>query len=182
MPAPPRFRFRSLIVAVLAMVVIAGCTTDDDDAPDATVTTAPELPTAAASPTSNTTSLVSGQGISDGICLAVIPDGWVDDGTGRGTISGGGRFVLFGGRVATDAAWQAAVDAVATPAAGRDVATVEESADHVFVTYGDNRGFEYRKRFGDRYCDLNVTGVRPFTDEEMAVWPSIIQTLEPVTR
>jgi hypothetical protein len=176
-----RGRWLNGVMAVLFAFTVAGCSTDDDEGEEPTQTAAPTA-TVQPSATAGSQGLVSGQAISDGICLAVIPDGWVDDGTGRGSTNGGGRFVLFGGSVASDAAWQAAVNVVATPTANRSIASLEQTADSIHVTFADGRGFEYRQRFGNRYCDLTVTRSTPFTPEEQAVWPAIIDTLAPVTQ
>jgi hypothetical protein len=181
-----QWRFWSVIVALIAVLGTAGCTTEDDEGDEPTPTAGASA-TSAADPTATSASTetagaqtqINGQAISDGVCLAVIPDGWVDDGTGRGTTSDGGRFVLFGGRVLNDAAWQSAVNAVATPSAGRAVASDERTADMIHVVYADDRGFEYRKRFGNRYCDLSVTSSRPISAEAQAIWPAILETLEP---
>jgi hypothetical protein len=190
MRIPMRYgRLWGVLITLCLVLTVAGCTTEDDEAdeptqgPAATETTSPIPPTATVAATSTIGSLsqVNGQAISDGVCLAIIPEGWVDDGTGRGTTSGNGRFSLFGGNVANDAAWQSAVNAVATPRAGRSIASDERTADTIHVVYADGRGFEYRKRFGSRYCDLTVTANAPFTPEQQAIWPAIIDTLEPVT-
>lgn len=182
-----RRRLWSVVLALLLTPTVAACATDDDEGdeptePTGSTATTSSTATVASTATTETLTQINGQAISDGICLAVIPDGWVDDGTGRGATTGGGRFVLFGGRVTNDAAWQAAANAVATPAAGREVASEERTADTIHVVFADGRGFEFRKLFGNRYCDLTVTSSRPFSPEEQAIWPAILDTLEPVTQ
>jgi hypothetical protein len=119
------------------------------------------------------------QQISDGICQALIPDGWVDDGTGHGTTASGARYVLFGGVISSDAEWQAALAAVATPAAGRTIAQSSSGSSSIRVTYSGGKGFDFRKRFANRYCDFSVyraTGAIPAS--EQALWDPILATLE----
>jgi hypothetical protein len=72
------------------------------------------------------------------------------------------------------------VDVVATPAAGRAMASVNRKDDSIDVIYADNRGFEYRARFNDRYCDFTVYRAgAAIPQEEMAYWDAIISTLGP---
>lgn len=175
-----RRQWPQAIVMLAVLIVATGCTTADDEGDEPTPPVATATQAVAPTATGGALTEVNGQAISDGVCLAVIPDGWVDDGTGRGTISGGGAFVLFGGRVTSDAAWEIAVNVVATPEAGRGVASEERTADSIRVVFADDRGFEFRKRFGNRYCDLTVTSTRPFSPEEQAIWPAITETLAPV--
>jgi hypothetical protein len=177
-----------LPLILLLTFSLAGCTTSDDegDPPTepagATSTATSSRPTkTVASATGEALSDANGQSISDGVCQALIPDGWVDDGTGRGSTSSGGRFVLFGGHILGDAEWQTASNFVATPAAGRTIASLERTSDSIHVVFGDDRGFEYRKRFGNRYCDLAVSSLsRPIPPEEQAYWPAVIESLKPV--
>jgi hypothetical protein len=146
-----QWRFWSVVLTLIVVLGTAGCTTDDDEGDEATLpagasathATNPAA-TSVSTETAGAQTQINGQAISDGVCLAVIPDGWVDDGTGRGTTSDGGRFVLFGGRVANDAAWRAAVNVVATPAAGRAIASDERTAETIHSVYADDLGFELR--------------------------------------
>jgi hypothetical protein len=184
---------RCLALLFLVGFALSACSTNDDEgdqrtsnpAPTATlVASVPTTVTATgAAPTNGAVATLtdaSGQQISDGVCRATIPDGWVDDGTGRGTTNSGARFTLFGSMLAGDAAWRAALDVVATPTTGRLIASTQRTVASIRVDFADNRGFEYRARFGDRYCDVYVyrtTG--PVPDQERAVWDAVIASLGP---
>ena len=182
-PLPP------LLLALA--VVLAACSTNDDEgddltsAPPPTATLAAAQPTSAA-PTAATTGPVAtltdaaGNLISDGFCQATIPDGWVDDGTGRGTTTSGARFTLFGSSLTSNAAWQQAAQLVATPTSGRPIAAIERTETSVRVFFAEDRGFEYRARFADRYCDLYIyrtAGAVP--EQERGVWEAVIASLGP---
>lgn len=180
----------SWMVAILLLgFVLSACSTGDDEGETPTAagvgstatteTNHPTNPPGTTEPANLTDA--NGQSISDGLCLALIPDGWVDDGTGRGTTTGGHRFVLFGGRVSSDADWERAVEIVGTPTAGRSVASIEREDDSIYVVYAGDLGFEYRQRFDTRYCDLTVSSSsRPISEAERAFWPVIIESLTPV--
>ena len=183
------WRSRIAVLSVVLTLALTGCTTADDEGETPTAVNGQTPTQTQAQPTASTQatlppatlSAANGNTISDGVCQAIIPEGWVDDGTGRGTSSGGHRFVLFGGRVRSDAEWNAAAEIIATPAAGRTVASLERTEDTIHVVYGDGRGFEFRKRFGDRYCDFSVTSAfSPISSEEQAYWPAVIANLAPV--
>ncbi|HET8524182.1 MAG TPA: hypothetical protein VFL82_13185, partial [Thermomicrobiales bacterium] len=97
------------------------------------------------------------QTISDGICQAQIPYSWIDNGTGRGTTASGARYVLFGGAIPDNAAWQQAITLVKQYAAGQTGSAVEQGTGFIRVTLANDTGFEYRERFGTIYCDFSVT-------------------------
>jgi hypothetical protein len=163
------------LLTLLALVVFAGCSTSDDESSDATSTTGQATATRPPALSS-----VSGQTISDGLCQVTIPDGWVDDGTGRGNSAGGHRFELFGGRVTNDAAWQAVSQVVATPRAGRTIAAIEQNTDSVHAIFDNDEGFAYRARFDTIYCDFSVTSMSgPIAESERAAWPEIIGSIAP---
>jgi hypothetical protein len=120
------------------------------------------------------------QTISDGVCQAQIPYTWVDNGTGRGTTTGGARYVLFGGSIPDDAAWQQAVALVKQYAGSQSGAQIQQGDDFIQVMLADDAGFEYRGHFGNVYCDFSVTsrgGAIPET--ERGDWEKIIGSLAP---
>jgi len=190
------WKWRTLVtMAIFSIVVLAGCAGDDDEgetptATAATAAAATETPgqglTLNTPPTTGTVapatlSAANGNVITDFQCEALIPDGWVDDGTGQGTTTGGHGFVLFGGTVRSDADWDATVNLIATPSAGFTVESLERTEDSVYVVYADDRGFEFRKRFGNRYCDFRVTSRgRAIAPDEQAYWDAVMQSLTPV--
>src|SRR5215218_8374351 len=184
-----------LTIAILSVVVLAGCggnndkgstpTTTADSATAATETPGQGLalntPTTTGTLPPATLSAANGNVISDFQCEALIPDDWVDDGTGQGTTSGSHGFVLFGGTVRSDADWDATVNLIATPSAGFTVESLERTEDSVYVVYADDRGFEFRKRFGNRYCDFRVTSRgRAIAPDEQAYWVAVMESLTPV--
>jgi hypothetical protein len=193
----------ALLAAFVAGVLLAGCSTSDDEGDKtptvgttatiaasaetggATTPPATQLTPASTQPSSETVvpaTLGAGNGetISDGICQATTPAGWVDDGTGRGTTTSGVRYVLFGGLLKTNEDWQEAVDLVKKQAESTPDAKVTSGDDFIRVDLPNDRGFEYRGRFGDRYCDFTVTGAsRPIPADERAFWDAIIASLGP---
>jgi hypothetical protein len=90
--------------------------------------------------------------------------------------------VLFGGRLTSDAEWNSAAAVVATPTSGREIESIQREADSVHVIFTDQRGFDYRVRFSDRYCDFTVyRSAGPTPAGEQAFWSAIIASLGPVT-
>ncbi len=180
------------LVALLFAVVVVACSTSDDEGETPTSTPQPSATSAPAEltvPPIATTGVpatieltdANAQIVTDGICQVLVPDGWVDDGTGRGTTSGGHRFVLFGGRLTTSTSWATAINVVATPASGRTISSVEKTDDSILALFADDRGFEYRERFDSIYCDLTVSSVsRPISPDERAYWDAVIESIEPV--
>jgi hypothetical protein len=176
------------VLCLMLTLLLSACATGDDEKSDEptpagsgpTATASADEPTRVASTVEpEDLSDVNGQIISDGLCQALIPDGWVDDGTGRGTTTSGGRFVLFGGRAATDSDWERAADVVGTPTAGRAIDSLEREDDAVRALFAEDRGFEYRKRFDTLYCDLTVTSGKAVPETERAFWDAIIESLKP---
>lgn len=183
------------IVVVGFAVVLAGCSTGGDKksvTPTAgsQVTVAGEASKPPAKSTGTAATEASkpaeltdenAQIVSDGLCQMLAPDGWVDDGTGRGTTSGGHRFVLFGGRLTSSTSWAAAINVVATPTSGRSIASIDKSDLSIRANFADDRGFEYRERFDSTYCDLTVSSASgPISQDERAYWDAIIESIEPV--
>lgn len=171
-----------LLIAVLCAAVLAGCSTDDDEA-DPTPTQVPPTPTLTAVAVTVAPTVIVGDGeiASDGICQVILPEGWVDDTTGRGSAPSGARFELFGGRIRSDEAWTEAVDLVKQGAASRQGAEITETENSIRVDFADGRGFDYRARYGDIYCDFTVTSPRTIPEDEQAQWESIIASLSPVS-
>jgi hypothetical protein len=197
---PPSVRRFALALA-LSLVVLAGCSSDDDENDETPtsvpVTLAPATSAAGGqpSPTSGgltpaattaaaetvvpaTLSAANGLPITDGTCRATIPDLWVDDGTGRGTTLSGARYVLFGNRLRNDDAWAAAVESVKSEADRRQGSEVVQDEDFIRVVFPDDRGFEHRQRLGDTYCDFRVdSSSGPIPPEERAFWDAIVSSL-----
>jgi hypothetical protein len=51
--------------------------------------------------------------------------------------------------------------------------------DWVYAELSDNRGFTFRARFGDRFCDVAVQGPVAIPQSERDAWPAIIGSVEP---
>ncbi|MER3437913.1 MAG: hypothetical protein C4346_10165 [Chloroflexota bacterium] len=194
-------------IALVGLLVplLAACTTSDDEGDEETpVTSVPTATTVATAAPGTTTATAgmptattqtpateetlppatldpgSSQVITDRVCQARVPVDWVETGAGRGTTPSGARFELFGNRLTTDDEWQAAVELLLNQAKSRPGATVEQDATFVRVVYADQRGFVYRARFPDRYCDFSVTSLTgPIPAAERAYWDAIIATLAP---
>jgi hypothetical protein len=185
-------RHRSPLLLLILVVLLAGCSvTDDEDETPAPATLAPEATTGATTPATTpaagattvpaSVDAAGGQTISDGICQTTIPDTWADDGTGRGVTASGAEYVLFGARVRSDESWNQAVELVKNQAGAEEGAQVTEGDDFVRVDFAEDRGFEYRRRFENDYCDFTVTSdAGPIPAEERASWDAIIASLAPV--
>jgi len=117
--------------------------------------------------------------VGDGICQTRVPTAWVEESPGNGTTPGRNRFVVYGNRLSGDAAWTNAVT-LFTEQVERAGATVESGEGWVRAIYPDGRGFAYRARFADRWCDVRLTarsGALP--DGEALAWEAIVANLEP---
>jgi hypothetical protein len=196
-------RLRALALIFLLGGLLTACSTNDDESDGATPTptvaqstptatlAAGRQPTAGAATAAAATTraatavpatLPSGTGhlISDGICQATIPDDWVDNGSGSGTTPSGARYILFGGLLKSEESWKEAVQLVKDQAGSQDGAKVSEGDDFIRVDREDNRGFEYRKRLADRYCDFSVTSASvAIPDQERAIWDAILASMAP---
>jgi hypothetical protein len=109
-----------------------------------------------------------------------IPDDWVDVGTGRGTTPQGDRWSLFGGSIASDAAWTSAKELLRSQMASAPDAEITDEGDRVVVTTPDGSRFVVRQRFGNRYCELSLAASRDVSEEEQAAWRSVAASLAPV--
>ena len=192
-----RLPCKTLLLVLLTGIVLAGCSSDDDEGDD-TPTPVPPTPereatpptdqtTTAATPATGATAVPvtfasgSGQIVTDGICQATVPDDWVDNGTGKGATSSGARYELFGNIIPTDDAWNQAVQLVKDAADKTEGANITEGDNFVRVDYPDDEGFEYRGRFADRYCDFSVTSSSAIPEDEREIWVAIIASMGPAT-
>jgi predicted secreted protein len=199
------FAIRWVALFGLLVPLLVACTTSDDEGDEETSATSTPTATTTATAVHGTTTATAGmpaaatqtpateepvppatldpgtsQVITDRVCQARVPLDWVETGAGRGTTPSGARFELFGNRLTTDDDWQAAVELLLNQAKARPGATVEQDETFVRVVYADQRGFVYRARFPDRYCDFSVTSLTgPIPAAERAFWDAIIATLTP---
>jgi hypothetical protein len=168
-------RIRALLLFGMVALAVAGCGGDDES--DPTATTAP-APTEEAS--DSNTVVASGSTASDGVCQVIVPDDWVDVGTGRGTTPRGDRWSIFGGSIASDAAWTSAKELLRSQMSSAPDAEIADEGDRVVVTTPDGRRYLVRQRFGNRYCELSLTASRDVSEDEQAVWQSVATSLAPV--
>jgi len=166
-----------LLSLCLLMLTVSACGGDDD--PEPTATTAPPPTQDSLEPT---LAVVTGSTASDGVCQVKIPDDWVDVGTGRGTTPQGDRWSLFGGTIASDAAWTSAKDLLRTQMSSAPDAEISDEGDRVTVRTPDGRRFVVRQRFDNRYCELSVTAGQETSEEVQSVWQGVAGTLAPVIR
>src|SRR5688500_8535586 len=166
---------RTLFVLCLVAPSVAACGGDED--PDPTSTTNP-VPTEEA--TDPTTVAATGSTASDGVCQVTIPDDWVDVGTGRGTTPQGDRWSIFGGSIASDAAWTSAKELLRSQMSSAPDAEIADEGDRVVVTTPDGRRYLVRQRFENRYCEVSLTASRDVSEEEQAIWQSVAASLAPV--
>jgi hypothetical protein len=112
-------------------------------------------------------------------CRVVMPIEWTSFGDRTGVTPSGANFTINGGSIASDLSWERAVQLVAQQATRRGPGTIIRGDDWVYAELSDNRGFTYRVRFGDRFCDVAVQGTVAPPQTERATWPAIIGSVEP---
>jgi hypothetical protein len=159
---------RRILAGTILLLAVTLTACGSDDKPDPTATPQPGA----------TTQALDGSIATDGICQVTIPDDWVDDGTGRGQTLQGDRWMVFGGTIASDDAWSRAVDLVKTQYA-KDSADVQETDTSVTITQASGRGYVYRERFTNRYCQFAVTTTADRSVEIVATWQQAATTLQP---
>ena len=186
---PARFSARrgARLASIVLLLALAACGGDDGGDPTpVTVATATTTAPSGAAPAPTNAPLGSppaargGAIIGDSFCRARLPVGWFEEGPGRGSTPSGHSVLVSGNRLRDDAGWSAAVSAFQTQLEGAG-ATVEEGNGWVRATYPDERGFAYRARFEDRWCDVRLrasSGSLPAS--ELAAWDGIVTSLAPV--
>jgi hypothetical protein len=179
--APSGRRSSGLTLAAILALLLTACGGGDDNdptpVPTGTVAPAPtSAPLGSPPPTTR-----SGTLVGDGICQARVPSSWIDEGVGSGSTPSGHRFAVYGNRLTATATWDAAAARFTDQleAAG---AAVEAGDGWARATYPDGRGFAYRARFADRWCDVRLTargGALP--QGEAQAWPGIEASLGPAS-
>jgi hypothetical protein len=172
--AMQRFRSPFVLGLCIGFVVLAAAALlvflviDDDDSDEPNATAAPTL------------SASTGQTVTDNICNATVPIEWVDSGNGRGFTTNSGRYQLFGGQAADDAAWQQAVQLALAQAEGHPDSEITQGDDFVRVAYPGDTGLVYRGHYGTIYCDFSVTSTgRALIDDEKAGFEAAVASLAP---
>ena len=165
-------RFGLLAVTCLSLVLLGGCSVESDGKKTPTAVLTPTPPPGSTASATVGLNPATSQTISDGICTTLIPDDWASSGNGRGFTPSGARFILFGNVLANDAEWSAAVNIIATVAAGQH-AKAQTTADSITYLSDDGTTYEVRRRVGNRYCDFSVTSSSPVSDEEHAAWLAV---------
>jgi hypothetical protein len=178
--------FRGTIGIVLTMVLAAcgaGSPGKSDPTPTATSessgivnVTVSVTVDASQRPTGSLDGLV--QNLSVNGCRVTIPLDWVSVGDGSGTTASGARFTLYGGAIANDAAWENAITLVADQANRQGATSLTRGGDWIYAILNRDRGFTYRVRFDDRYCDFSVLGVRSIPETERATWDPVSASLK----
>jgi hypothetical protein len=112
-------------------------------------------------------------------CRVIIPLEWTSFGDNTGVTPSRANFTINGGSIASDLAWERAVQLVASQAMRRGAETLVRGDDWVYAELQGNRGFTYRVRFADRFCDVALLGTTAVPAAEKALWPAIISSVEP---
>lgn len=162
----------------LTLILLLGaCGGGDGQEPTATARVEPTTSSDAPA----TLTVVPGQGsiATDGMCQVIIPDNWVDDGTGRGATAQGDRWSVFGNHIADDQGWTSAQDLLKSQLGDEVDAKISESDTAITVELPDGRGFVLRQRFEDRYCDFTVMAEQNRPEEVTAIWQGVAATLTP---
>jgi hypothetical protein len=156
------------VIALAAIAVLIVILTSDNDSDEPNATAAPTL------------SASTGQTVTDGICNATVPIEWVDSGNGRGLTIESGRYTVFGGQAATDAAWDQAVQLSLSQAESHPDSEVIQGDDFVRIAYPGDTGLVYRGHVEGIYCDFSVTTTgRALTDDEKAGFEAAVASLGP---
>jgi hypothetical protein len=179
-------RAMTAIVLIVALTACGFGSSDDDD-PTPTATTSAQLPgsinvtvtvtvDASQRPGGSLDGLV--QNLSVNGCRVTIPLDWVSVGDGGGTTASGARFTLYGGAIASNQAWENAVSLVADQANRQGAQSLTRGGDWIYAVLSNDRGFTFRARFDDRYCDFSVLGVRAIPETERGTWDAIAASLK----
>ena len=172
-------RFASVAGLAMLGLLLTACRGDDDNEPTAVPTSdAGQVPTSA--PIGSPPPTGAGAIVDDGICQARVPTSWVEEAAGRGTTPSGSRFVVYGNRLGGASTWENAASLFTSQLESAG-ATVEEGDGWVRATYPNDRGFAYRARFEDRWCDVRLTarsGALPAGEAQ--AWAAIEESLAPV--
>lgn len=178
------------MTAIVLIVSLAGCgigSPGKDDDPAPTATTAAQQPgtinvtvtvtvDASQRPGGSLSGLV--QNLSVNGCRVTIPLEWVSVGDGSGTTASGARFTLYGGPIASNQAWENAISLVADQANRQGAQSLTRGGDWIYAILSNDRGFTFRARFDDRYCDFSVLGVRAIPEAERDTWNAIAASLK----
>lgn len=173
----------TLLCALILVTTLAACGGGDDD-PTPTSEAAQTTPTPGGidiargdSPAGNFSELT--QNLLFDRCRVTIPLTWTSFGDGTGVTPSGANFTINGGGISSDDAWERAVQLVASQAMRRGAGDMLRGDDWVYVETAGNRGFTYRVRFDNRFCDVAVLGTRAAPTSETSVWPAIVDSVEP---
>jgi hypothetical protein len=179
---------RAMTAFVLTVALTAcGIGASGGDDPTPTATTSPKLPgsiNVTVEVTSDASQRPSGsldglvQNLSVNGCRVTIPLEWVSVGDGSGTTASGARFTLYGGAISSDQAWENAVSLVADQANRQGASSLTRGDDWIYAILSNDRGFTFRARFDDRYCDFSVLGVRAVPEAERHTWNAVAASLK----
>ena len=171
----------AILLALLLVVTLTACGGGGDD-PTPTAESAQMTPTPGGidipfgdRPTGSFSDLT--QNLLFDSCRVTLPLGWTSFGDNTGVTPSGANFTINGGSIASDAAWERAVQLVASQATRRGAGNMVRGDDWVYAENAGNRGFTYRVRFDDRFCDVAVLGASAAPEAERAVWPAIISSV-----
>ncbi len=183
MTANATSRMLRALIAIPLILFLVACGGDDDPDPTPTPETSGVTATTTAGiaiePGERPNGSISGltQRLSLNGCRVTIPLDWVSEGDGTGTTRTGAHFTLYGGPIASDQAWQNAVQLVAQQATRRGVESLTGGDDWVMAVLSNDRGFTFRARFENRYCDISVSGISAIPQSERDAWNGIIGSL-----
>ncbi len=171
------------LLAILSIVTLVACGGQDDDptpTPDgALMTPAPGgIAIPVGDPPSGEFSELTQNLLFDG-CRVTLPLIWTSFGDGTGITPSGANFTINGGSIASDDAWERAVQLVASQAQRRGAGDMVRGDDWVYVETAGDRGFTYRVRFDNRFCDVAVLGTGAAPASEVSVWPAIVDSVAP---
>jgi len=175
-----RFALARILFACGLVFVLAACGGDSDDPTPTPVELTPtpggiDIPTGER-PDGDFSVLTQRLLIEN--CRVTVPLDWTSFGTGTGETSSRARFTINGGSIASDDAWEEAVQLVASQAMRQGVESLTRGDDWVYAVQSGNRGFTFRARFDNQFCDVAVQGTDAIPETERATWPAVIGSVE----
>lgn len=172
------------LIAIPLILILAACGGSDDSDPTPTAAVSGQVTATAGSgiviePGERPSGSISGltQRLSLNGCRVTIPLDWVSLGDGTGTTRSGAHFTLYGGPIASDQAWENAVQLVANQATRRGIESLTRGDDWVMAVLTGDRGFTFRARYENRYCDISVSGIQAIPESERETWNGVIGSL-----
>ena len=171
---------RRLLFIPLLAITLTACgigSPGDDPTPTPVATLAPGVTATAVNVTIGDRPSGSLSGLTQTLnlsgCRVTIPLEWISEGDGTGVTPSNAKFTIYGGKIADNAAWENAVQLVVNQANRKGAISVTRGGDWVMAIHSGDRGFTYRVRIDNGYCDFSVSSVKPIPEAERDMWNAV---------